>query len=112
MPTLLLDKNAIQSLLKMSDVINVVEEAFRAWAEGRANMPPKAYLLVEHGDFRAMPAILPGCAGVKWVNCHPFNASHSLPTVGGFTEEVPWFGARILVGAQVRWCFVARHGHQ
>jgi len=80
-PTLLLDRNAIQSLLKMSDVINVVEEAFREWAEGRANMPPKAYLLVEHGDFRAMPATLPGCAGVKWVNSHPLNASHSLPTV-------------------------------
>ena len=46
MHTLLLDKNAISSLLKMSEVINVVERAFRAWAEGRANMPPKAYLPV------------------------------------------------------------------
>ena len=81
MPTLLLDKNAISSLLKMPEVINVVEEAFRAWAEGRANMPPKAYLPVEHGDFRAMPAALPGCAGMKWVNAHPLNASRSLPTV-------------------------------
>ena len=81
MPTLLLNKDAIHSLLNMSEVINVVEEAFRTWAKGRANMPPKAYLLVEHGDFRAMPAALPGCAGVKWVNAHPLNASHSLPTV-------------------------------
>ncbi len=81
MSTLLLNKNVVHSLLKMSEVINVVEEAFRAWAEGRANMPPKAYLPVEHGDFRAMPAALPGCAGVKWVNAHPLNPSHSLPTV-------------------------------
>jgi alanine dehydrogenase len=80
-PTLLLDKNAISSLLKMSEVINVVERAFRAWAEGRAKMPPKAYLPVEHGDFRAMPAALQGCAGVKWVNAHPLNPSRGLPTV-------------------------------
>ena len=81
MPTLFLDKNAVQSLLNISDVINVVEEAFRLWAEGRANMPAKAYLLVEHGDFRAMPAALAGCAGIKWVNAHPHNPSRNLPTV-------------------------------
>jgi alanine dehydrogenase len=80
-PTLLLDKNAVSNLLNMSEVISVVEEAFRIWVEGRADMPPKAYLLVEHGDFRAMPAALPGCAGVKWVNAHPLNPSRSLPTV-------------------------------
>lgn len=81
MPTLLLDNHTISSLLKMSEVIGAVEEAFIAWAEGRANMPPKAYLLVEHGDFRAMPAALSGCAGVKWVNAHPLNPSHNLPAV-------------------------------
>lgn len=81
MSTILLDKSAIRGLLKMSEVIKVVEEAFRIWAEGRANMPPKAYLVVEHGDFRAMPATLPGSAGMKWVNSHPFNRSHSLPAV-------------------------------
>jgi alanine dehydrogenase len=44
-------------------------------------MPPKVYLAVEHGDFRAMPAALPGCAGVKWVNVHPQNPSRGLPSV-------------------------------
>lgn len=81
MPTLLLDKNAVNDLMNMPDVINVVEEAFRMWGEGRGNMPAKAYLLVEHGDFRAMPAALPGCAGMKWVNAHPQNPSRNLPTV-------------------------------
>jgi alanine dehydrogenase len=71
MPTLLLDRNAVKTLIKMEDVINVVEEAFRMWGEGKGNMPAKTYLAVEHGDFRAMPATLPGCAGVKWVNAHP-----------------------------------------
>jgi len=65
----------------MADVINVVEEAFRIWGEGKGNMPAKAYLPVEHGDFRAMPAALPGCAGIKWVNAHPQNPSRNLPSV-------------------------------
>jgi len=33
--TLLLDRNAIKSLIGMSDVINVVEEAFRTYIGGR-----------------------------------------------------------------------------
>jgi alanine dehydrogenase len=81
MPTLLLDRNAVKTLLRMSDVIDVVEEAFRMCGEGRGKMPPKVYLALEQGDFRAMPAALPGCAGVKWVNVHPQNPSRGLPSV-------------------------------
>jgi len=81
MATLLLDKKAVKDLMNMPDVLNVVEEAFRIWGEGKGNMPAKAYLLVEHGDFRAMPAALPGCAGMKWVNAHPQNQSRNLPSV-------------------------------
>ncbi len=81
MPTLLLDRNAVLDLLDMSDVIKVVENSFREWVEGKGNMPAKAYLVVEHGDFRAMPAALPGAAGIKWVNAHPQNPSRGLPTV-------------------------------
>jgi alanine dehydrogenase len=65
MSTLLLDRNAIQKLIQMSDVIKMVEEAFRMYGEGRGKMPAKTYLPLEHGDFRAMPAALPGSAGVK-----------------------------------------------
>ncbi|MGB5925135.1 MAG: ornithine cyclodeaminase family protein [Dehalococcoidia bacterium] len=83
MPTLLLDRNAIKTLIKMSDVINVVEEAFRMCGEGRGKMPSKTYLSLEHGDFRAMPAALPGCAGLKWVNVHPQNPSVGLPSIMG-----------------------------
>ena len=79
MSTLLLDRSAVNNLMNMPDVLNVVEEALRIWGEGKGNMPAKAYLLVEHGDFRAMPAALPGCAGMKWVNAHPQNQSHNLP---------------------------------
>lgn len=81
MVTLLIDRKAVNNLIKMSDVLNVVEESFRIWGEGKGNMPAKAYLLVEHGDFRAMPAALPGCVGMKWVNSHPQNRSRNLPSV-------------------------------
>jgi len=81
MATLLLDRNAVNNLLNMSDVLYVVEDAFRMWGEGKGSMPTKAYLLLENGDFRAMPAALPGCAGIKWVNAHPRNPSRRLPTV-------------------------------
>jgi alanine dehydrogenase len=81
MPTLLLDRKAVKGLLKMSDVTNAVEEAFKMCGEGKGKMPPKVYLALERGDFRAMPASLPGCVGVKWVNVHPQNPSLGLPSV-------------------------------
>lgn len=81
MPTLLLDRNAVGVLLHMPDVIQVVEQAFRDWADGKGEMPPKAYLTLKQGDFRAMPAALPGAVGMKWVNVHPRNLSRGLPTI-------------------------------
>jgi alanine dehydrogenase len=44
-------------------------------------MPPKAYLSLEQGDLRAMPAAVSGAAGMKWVNSHPQNPLLGLPTV-------------------------------
>jgi alanine dehydrogenase len=81
MSTLLLDRKAIRTLMKMPDVVKVVEEAFKMCGEGKGKMPGKTYVSVERGDFRAMPAALPGCAGVKWVNVHPQNPSLGLPSV-------------------------------
>jgi alanine dehydrogenase len=81
MPTLILGRDEVRGLLSMSEVIKAVEEAFRNWVQGKGTMPPKAYLVVERGDFRAMPAHLPGVAGLKWVNVHPANPSRGLPTV-------------------------------
>lgn len=81
MPTLLLNKNTVKDLLNMGDVLPAVEDAFRAWADGKASMPTKAYLVVEKGDFRAMPAAIPKAVGMKWVNVHPQNLSRDLPTI-------------------------------
>ena len=65
----------------MASVIGMVEQAFIDLSHGKANMPPKAYLVVDQGDFRAMPAAVAGAAGIKWVNMHPQNTSHDLPSV-------------------------------
>ncbi|RJO60740.1 MAG: ornithine cyclodeaminase family protein [Dehalococcoidia bacterium] len=81
MPTLFLGKSEILPLLDMKEVIPAVENAFLQWSLGKAQMPPKSYLTVDKGDFRAMPASLPGAAGLKWVNVHPGNPAQNLPTV-------------------------------
>jgi alanine dehydrogenase len=83
MPTLILSRKDIKELLSIAEAIEAVEEAFRKWSQGKGNMPPKAYLVVEKGDFRAMPVLLPGIAGVKWVNVHTGNIPRGLPTVMG-----------------------------
>jgi alanine dehydrogenase len=81
MPTILLTHRDVMNLMNMKEVITAVEAAFKDWTNGRGEMPPKSYLLLKKGDFRAMPAYLPGAAGVKWVNVHPENIGKGLPTV-------------------------------
>ncbi len=81
MPTLFLSRSEVIPLLDMREVIAAVEEVFRVWGRGEAKMPSKSYLMLEKGDFRAMPAYIPGAAGMKWVNVHPQNPSLGLPTV-------------------------------
>jgi alanine dehydrogenase len=80
-PTLILNKNEVENLIDIREVITSVEAAFKEWTEGKGNMPPKLYLTVKNGDFRAMPASLPGAAGVKWVSVHTGNPMKGLPTV-------------------------------
>jgi len=83
MSTLLLSKSDVAELLDMRDVMGVVEQAFRDYAAGHAQMPAKVYIKLEKGDFRAMPGAVPGAAGVKWVNVHHENRKLGLPTIMG-----------------------------
>ena len=81
MATLFLTRKDVSRLLDMPAAIQAVEQAFRQWDSGQAQMPPKSYLVLDKGDFRAMPAALPGAVGIKWVNVHPGNPARGLPTV-------------------------------
>jgi alanine dehydrogenase len=76
-----LSRSEVRDLLNMSEIIEAVEQAFKDWAQGKARMPTKSYMLLEKGDFRAMPGAIPGAAGVKWVNVHLGNAKLGLPTI-------------------------------
>jgi alanine dehydrogenase len=83
--SLLLTRAEIRQVVTTDDAVRVVEEAFRAYGEGRVNMPPKSYLSLPRGDFRAMfgEIELDGrwVCGLKWVNVHPDNPLRRLPTV-------------------------------
>ena len=81
MPTLMLSKKEVRRLINIRDVIDVVEAGFKDYTEGKGEMPSKVYLTVKDGDFRAMPASLPGEAGMKWVSVHTGNMAKGLPTV-------------------------------
>jgi len=83
---LLLSRKDVEKIVSMREVIEAVEEAFRAKGLGKVQMPPKSYIYFNRfqGDFRVMPAYLEdmGAAGVKIVNVHPKNPQeHDLPTV-------------------------------
>ena len=83
--SLVLTSVDVMKVLDMDLALNAVREAFRAYGEGRVNMPPKAYLTLAQGDFRAMygEIFLPEghVCGLKWVNVHPGNPLRGLPTV-------------------------------
>ena len=71
MSAFLLDRTAIESPIEMLDVINVANKTFRMCDKHKGKISAKTHLFLEHGDFRAMAAALPGCEGVKWVDVHP-----------------------------------------
>ncbi len=83
--TIILENRQIEKLINMRKVLPIVEEAFRAHAQGRVQMPAKIYLHLDkyNGDFRAMPAYIEGmdACGIKWVNVHPDNKRYGLPSV-------------------------------
>jgi ornithine cyclodeaminase/alanine dehydrogenase-like protein (mu-crystallin family) len=64
--------------------VEVVRDAFVAYARGEWSMPSKVYVpAYPAGDFRAMPALGSGFALLKWVTSFPGNPEVGLPTVTG-----------------------------
>jgi alanine dehydrogenase len=64
--------------------VEVVRDAFVAYARGEWSMPSKVYVpAYPAGDFRAMPALGSGFALLKWVTSFPGNPELGLPTVTG-----------------------------
>jgi alanine dehydrogenase len=83
--SLVLTASEVMQVLDVDLALAAVREAFEAYGEGRVNMPPKAYLTLAQGDFRAMYGEIflseNHICGLKWVNVHPGNPAQDLPTV-------------------------------
>jgi len=81
MDVLWLSQDEVKGLLDMDTAISAVENAFREYALGTAEMPPKTYLYFDEGDLRVMPSHLDGIASTKIVNVHTGNRQRGIPTV-------------------------------
>jgi ornithine cyclodeaminase/alanine dehydrogenase len=73
--------------LKMPEIIELLEIAFKEKGQGRVEMPPKPGIHPGGGDnfIHAMPAYIPGLksAGLKWVSGFPDNYKYDLPYITG-----------------------------
>ena len=82
----LLRASDLDGILQMSDVIDLVEQAFAERGRGMTEMPAKSYLRFPQHDgvLLVMPGSLPHMdeAAVKLINVHKHNiARHNLPTL-------------------------------
>ena len=74
----------VEAAVPAGHAVEVVRDAFVAYARGEWSMPPKVYVpAYPAGDFRAMPALGAGHALLKWVTSFPGNPAVGLPTVSG-----------------------------
>jgi alanine dehydrogenase len=74
----------VEAAVSPERAVEVVRDAFIAYARGEWSMPPKVYVpAYPAGDFRAMPALGAGHAALKWVTSFPGNPARGLPTVAG-----------------------------
>jgi alanine dehydrogenase len=74
----------VEAAVSPERAVEVVRDAFVAYARGEWSMPSKVYVpAYPAGDFRAMPALGSGFALLKWVTSFPGNPMVGLPTVTG-----------------------------
>jgi ornithine cyclodeaminase/alanine dehydrogenase-like protein (mu-crystallin family) len=87
------DADAVQRALPMPELLDAVEDAYRAVASGRDASPVRASLPLGDGDMLVMPGVLEGAAGatVKIVTVMAHNQARGLPTVQAM---VAWLDAR------------------
>lgn len=71
---LILNNEEISRILNVPDCIEVIENLFHTFYKHEncevLQMPPKIYLDIPSGDFRAMPALVGNTAGIKWCGVH------------------------------------------
>ena len=65
---LILSNEDVRSLISVPECIDIIEDLFKDLSD--TQMPPKVYLDIPNGDFRAMPAVVKNTAGIKWCGLH------------------------------------------
>jgi alanine dehydrogenase len=83
-----IDESAVHRALDEKTSYGLARETFLLVARNKTSMPPKMYLDLPAGDFRAMPAFVgaagaKAAVGVKWISVYPLNPKRGLPTVNG-----------------------------
>lgn len=84
--TLIVSREEMKGLVAMREVIELVEQAFRAHGEGKYVMEPKVHIIIPKykGEWEAMPSYLeePEAAASKWVAIRENNREKfGLPTI-------------------------------
>ena len=67
----MLNNEQVGKLITVSECIDIIERLFKDL--DHTQMPPKTYLNIPNGDFRAMPAALGDYACLKWIGVFPNN---------------------------------------
>lgn len=84
---LYLAREAVENLgLKMAEIVDVVEAAFKDKGQGKVEMPPKPGIHTRPDAFiHAMPAYIKTseAAGMKWISGYPQNMEKGLPYISG-----------------------------
>ena len=77
------DAATTRAALPMPELLDAVEEAFRAVSAGRDQSPLRSHVRLANGDLLLMPGVRDGAAGstVKVVTVMPGNAARGLSTV-------------------------------
>ena len=78
---LLLNKDEIKKVFSMHDAIEADKECYKAFSEGKFDVPLRAVINGSHGNFLFMPAYNEEmkAAGLKIVNIMPGNPAKGLP---------------------------------
>lgn len=84
--TLIVSRDEMKDLVTLEEVIDLVEQAFRAHGQGKCLMDPKVHIFVPefHGEWEAMPSYLkePESSACKWVAIREKNRpKFGLPTI-------------------------------
>lgn len=77
------DAEALQAAIPVPELLDAVEDAYRAVAAGQDRSPIRTHVSIPGGDLLLMPGVLEGAAGstVKIVTIVPGNADRDLPTL-------------------------------